>query len=305
MAVGYRDYYETLGVARDASEDDIRRAYRRLARENHPDVNKDPGAEDRFKEISEAYEVLRDAEKRERYDRFGENWRAGQDVSGAAGFDGFGGGSAGFGDGVRVEFGDGGDFSDFFEGFFGRRGGRGFGGFGGGGGFSARGSDAEAVIELSLEEAMRGGRRRITLADGREFEVNIPAGVRDGQRIRLAGEGGTGASGGPAGDLFLRVRIRPDRRFRIDGSDIHTDLPVTPWEAALGTEVQLPTPTGRTRLRVPAGSSCGRKLRLRGEGLGDGNLYAHVQVKVPKELSSEERELFERLGRVSNFDPRA
>jgi curved DNA-binding protein len=304
MAVGYQDYYETLGVARDASEDDIRRAYRKLARENHPDVSKEQGAEDRFKEISEAYEVLRDPEKREKYDRFGQNWKAGQDVSGASGFDGSGGGQGGFGDGVRVEFGDGADFSDFFEGFFGRRGGRGgFGGFGGGG-FTTRGSDAEAVLELSLEEAARGGRRKITLGDGRDYDVNIPAGVRDGQRIRLAGEGGGGSGGGPAGDLLLRVRIRPDPRFGVEGSDLHTDLPVAPWEAALGAEVELPTLTGRTRLRVPAGSSCGRKLRLRGEGLGDGDLYAHVQIKVPKELSPEERQLFERLRDTSSFDPR-
>jgi curved DNA-binding protein len=272
-------------------------------------VNKEEGAEDRFKEISEAYEVLRDPEKREKYDRFGENWRAGQDVSGASGFDGFGG-QGGFGDGVRVEFGDGGDFSDFFEGFFGRggraRGGRGFGGFGGfaGQGFTTRGSDSEAVLELSLEEAARGGRRKITLGNGREYDVNIPAGVRDGQRIRLAGEGGHGMGGGPSGDLFLRVRIRPHPRFRVEGGDLHVDLPVSPWEAALGAEVQLRTLTGRTRLRVPAGSSCGRKLRLRGEGLGDGDLYAHVQIKVPRNLTSEERELFERLQQVSGFKPR-
>jgi curved DNA-binding protein len=314
MAVGYRDYYEALGVPRDASEDDIRRAYRKLARQYHPDVNKEPDAEDRFKEISEAYEVLRDPEKREKYDRFGQNWKSGQDVSGASGFEGFdgfgGGGQGGFGDGVRVEFGDGGDFSDFFEGFFGRGGaGRrasGFGGFGGfgGEGFSTRGNDSEAVLELSLEEAASGGRRKISLGGGREYDVNIPAGVRDGQRIRLAGEGGSGSGRGPSGDLFLRVRLRPHPRFRVEGSDLHTDLPVAPWEAALGAEVDLPTLTGKTRLRVPAGSSCGRKLRLRGEGLGDGNLYAHVQIKVPKEPSSEERELFERLREASDFNPR-
>jgi curved DNA-binding protein len=310
MAVGYQDYYEALGVPRDAGEDEIRRAYRRLAREYHPDVNKDPGAEDRFKEISEAYEVLRDPEKRERYDRLGANWRSGQDVSGAAGFDDFGG-QGGFGD-VRVEFGDGGDFSDFFESFFGSRGagrrGGGFGGFEGFEGFSTRGGDQEAELELTLEEAAAGGRRKISLADGREYEVNIPRGVRNGQRIRLAGEGGRGSGTGPSGDLFLRVRVRPHPRFRVEGRDLYADLPVTPWEAALGATVPMRTLTGTTRVRVPAGSSCGRKLRLRGEGMPGardeaGDLYATVKIEVPKRLTTEERELFERLADVSAFAP--
>src|SRR4051794_37346650 len=327
MAVGFRDYYETLGVPRDASEDDIRRAYRRLARENHPDVNKDPGAEDRFKEVSEAYEVLRDPDKRQAYDRFGENWRAGQDVSGAEGF-GRGGrargasgggfdGFEGFGDGgdVRVDFG-GGDFSDFFEGLFGggragRRGGFGGGGFGVGGsrGFSTRGSDQEATVEISLEEALQGGRRRITPADGRDYEGPPPPGGGAGQRIRLAGEGSPGPGGGEAGDLFLRIRLRPHPRFRIRGDDLEVDLLVAPWEAALGTSQQVPTPEGDARVRVPPGSSCGRRLRLRGQGLptaggGRGDLHAVVKVMVPKELSEEERRLFEQLAEVSDFDPR-
>ena len=302
MAVGYRDYYEVLGVPRDASQEDIRAAHRRLARQYHPDVNTEPGAEDRFKEISEAYEVLRDPEKRERYDRFGANWRAGQDVSGSSGFEGFGGGGGGFED-VRVDFGGAGDFSDFFEGMFGGRGRRsGRGGFGAG--FSTRGADQEAVLELSLEEAARGGRRRISLGGGRDFEVEIPPGVRDGQRIRLAGEGGGGIGGGPSGDLFLRVRVRPDKRFRIEGNDVYTDVPVAPWEAALGAKVEVPTPTGSVQVTVPHGSSCGRRLRLRGEGLGGGDLYAVVQIRVPKTLSGQERELFERLAEVSDFNPR-
>jgi curved DNA-binding protein len=301
MAVGYRDYYEVLGVPRDASQEDIRAAHRRLARQYHPDVNKDPGAEDRFKEISEAYEVLRDPEKRERYDRLGANWRAGQDVSGSSGFEGFGRDRGGFDD-VRFDFGGADDVSDFFEGLFGgrgRRGGRSFGA-----GFSTRGADQEAVLELSLEEAARGGRRRISLGGGRDFEVDIPAGVRDGQRIRLAGEGGAGIGGGPSGDLFLRVRVRPDKRFRVEGKDVYTDVPVTPWEAALGAQVEVPTPTGSAQVTVPSGSSCGRKLRLRGEGLGGGDLYAVVQIRVPKKLSRQERELYERLAEISDFNPR-
>jgi curved DNA-binding protein len=289
MAVGYQDYYEALGVPRDASEQDIRTAYRKLARENHPDVNKDPGAEDRFKQISEAYEVLRDSDKRAQYDRLGSNWRAGQDVSGAPGFDprDFGG----FGDGVRVEYGGGEDFSDLFEGLF--------GGGGGGrrgrrrGGFDGFSMDQEAVLELSLQEAARGGPRRLSLGDGREFEVDIPAGVRDGQVIRLPGEG-----------LRLRVRLRPDRRFRIKGDDVETDVSVSPWEAALGASVQVQTLDGTARVKVPAGSSCGRRLRLRGAGLGGGDLYAVVKIVVPKKLTKKERELFQKLADESKFDPR-
>jgi curved DNA-binding protein len=295
MAVGFRDYYEALGVPRDATPDDIRAAYRRLARQYHPDVNKTPDAEDRFKEVSEAYEVLRDPEKRAQYDRFGQNWRSGQDVSGSSGFED-----------VQVDFGDFGDagFSDFFEGMFGaRRGGRrSTGGFDS---FSMRGTDHEAVLELSLQEAARGGRRRVSLGGGRDFEVDIPAGVRDGQRIRLAGEGGQGMGAGPSGDLLLRVRVRSDKRFRVDGSDVYTDLPVTPWEAALGARVDVETLDGTARVKVPAGSSSGRRLRLRGQGLGGGDLYAVVQIHVPKHLSSEERELFEELATVSNFNPRS
>jgi curved DNA-binding protein len=288
MAVGYQDYYEALGVPRDATEEDIRRAYRKLARENHPDVNKDPDAEDRFKELSEAYEVLRDSEKRERYDRLGSNWRAGQDVSGTAGFDprDFGGG---FGDGVRVEYGGGEDFSDLFEGLFGggRRGRRRSSGFDG---FQM---DQEAVLELTLPEAARGGPRRLSLGDGREFEVEIPPGVRDGQVIRLPGEG-----------LRLRVRLRGDRRFRLKGDDVETDVPVAPWEAALGATVSVRTLDGSARLKIPAGSSSGRRLRLRGAGLGGGDLYAVVKIMVPKKLTKKERELFQKLAETSKFDPR-
>lgn len=308
MAVGYHDYYETLGVPRDASADDIRRAYRKLARENHPDVNKDPGAEDRFKDVTEAYEVLRDPEKRQRYDHLGANWRAGQDVSGAQGFrdGGFPGG--GFGD-VRVDFGQGGEFSDFFQDLFGdrRRAGAGRGGDGFGG-FAMRGADHEAVLDLTLEEAAAGRSRHITLGDGRGYDVAIPKGVRDGQRIRLAGQGGPGIEGGPSGDLFLRVRIAPHPRFRVEGNDLHVDLPVSPSEAALGARVPVPTLTGTARVLVPAGSSSGRRLRLRGEGMptsggGHGDLFAQVQIMVPRQLSERQRELYEQLA-ASRFDPR-
>jgi curved DNA-binding protein len=316
-AVGSRDHYEALGVPRGASEDEIRRAYRRLARQYHPDVNKEPGAEDRFKEVSEAYEVLRDPEKRAQYDRFGANWRAAQEAQragrgpgrgpGGGGFEGFGGG--GDFDDVGVEFGEG-DIDDLLEGLFGR-GGRagGRGRRGGFDGFSMRGSDQEAELELTLEEAARGGRRRLSLGDGRDFEVDIPRGVRDGQRIRLAGEGGAGVGGGPTGDLFLRVRIRRHPRFRLEGRDLYVDLPVTPWEAALGAEVEVETLDGKGRVKVPPGSSSGRRLRLRGQGYPDpsggaGDLYAAVKIMIPKKLTKKERELFEQLAKVSKFDPR-
>ncbi|MCU1451183.1 MAG: chaperone DnaJ domain protein [Acidimicrobiales bacterium] len=319
MAVAFQDYYEALEVPRNASSEDIRRAYRKLARKYHPDVNKEPGAEDRFKQISEAYEVLRDDEKRARYDRLGANWKAGQDVSGADGFgeafrQGPREGDA-YGD-VRFDFG-GGDFSDFFEGFFGQRAGQrggrrrpgGAAGMGGFDGFSMRGGDQEAVLELTLEEAAAGGKRRISLGDGRDFEVEIPPGVRDGQRIRLAGQGATGAAGGPAGDLFLRVRVKPHPRLRVEGRDLYVDLPLAPWEAALGAEVPVTTLTGTARLRIPPGSSSGRRLRLRGQGLPSpdgsaGDLYAVVAIHVPKRLTKKERELFEELASVSKFDPR-
>ena len=229
MAVAFRDYYEVLGVPRDADTEDIRRAYRKLARENHPDINKDPEAEDRFKEISEAYEVLRDEERRRQYDRVRRHSRNGQDMSGA---DGFGGGPGnGFRD-VNVEFGDS-NFSDFFESMFGAR--RSPFGDAAFEDFAARGGDHEAVLELSLEEAAAGGRRKISLGDGRDYEVEVPPGVSDGQRIRLAGQGGAGLGRGPAGDLFLRVRLKPHPWFEVDGRDIRTILPVTPWEAAFGS----------------------------------------------------------------------
>jgi curved DNA-binding protein len=306
MATATRDFYEILGVRRDASADEIRRAYRKLAREHHPDVSKEPGAEERFKQISEAYDVLSDPEKREKYDRFGAAWRQAGDGAAGPGFGGFDS-QAGFGD-VRVEFGDGdfGDFGDFVESIFGGRRGARRAGFGD---FAARGADHEAVLELSLEEAARGGRRSISLGDGRSYDVNIPAGVRDGQRIRLAGEGGQGIGGGPSGDLFLRVRIKPHPRFRLDGRDLYVDVPVTPWEAALGADVEVPTLDGTARVRVPAGSSSGRRLRLRGEGFpgaggGHGDLYATVKIMVPKRLNARERELFQQLAEASAFDPR-
>ncbi len=311
MAVAFQDYYEALEVPRDASEEDIRRSYRRLARKYHPDINKEPGAEDRFKQISEAYEVLRDRDKRAQYDRFGENWKAGQDVSGAGGFDGFSGGpgfpatcawisatatsatssmgcSASEGVAALTET----PVADAV---------------------STASRCVAATTRQSSSSASRkpraGGKRRISLGDGRDYEVEIPRGVRDGQRIRLAGQGSAGIGGGPAGDLFLRVRLKPHPRFRVEGRDLYVDLPVAPWEAALGAEVPVPTLEGDARVKVPPGSSSGRRLRLRGQGLpgtngSSGDLYAVVEIHVPKRLGKRQRELFEQLAETSNFDPR-
>jgi curved DNA-binding protein len=309
-----RDYYETLGVARDASPDEIQRAYRKLARQHHPDVNKAPEAEERFKEISAAYDVLSDPTTRKRYDRFGPDFRqvpeGYEDAAAGATRGRTGGvrrasraGGSPFGDGVRFESGDIGgiNFEDLFGDVFAGRGG------------SIAGADQEVEITLDIEEAYRGGKRKlkITGPEGdRELDVTIPAGVTDGQRIRLAGEGGRGARDGAAGDLYLVVRLSSHPRYRVEGRDIFVDLPLAAWEAALGTSAPVPTPGGDAKVRVPSGSSTGRRLRLRGEGMPDprgkrpGDLYAVVKVMVPPTLTDRERELFEELGRVSTFDPR-
>lgn len=282
------DFYAALGVSRDATTEDIQRAYRTLARRYHPDVNSDPAAEDRFKEISEAYEVLSDPGTRARYDRFGPDFRQiPEDVADRAGA---GARSVHFGDDVGI------DFEDLFGGLF--------------GGGRMPGADQEAELVLSVEEAYRGGNRHVSISGrgGREYDVTIPRGVTDGQRIRLPGQGGRGR-GGPTGDLYLRVRIAPHSRYRLDGRDIHIVLPLTPWEAALGASVPVTTPGGEVKVRVPPGTSSGRRLRLRGEGMPNprgtpGDLYAEARIRVPPKPSRRERELFEELAAVSNFDPR-
>jgi curved DNA-binding protein len=335
------DYYSVLGVGRDASAEDLQRAYRKLARRHHPDVNKDPGAEDRFKSITEAYDVLSDPATRARYDRFGAAWRQVPEDS-AGGWDGptggspYGTGAAGYGPFGRAGAAGGGrrvyvngqpvdldddlggagfgagfdaggiDVEDLLGGMFGGRSGR------GGSRGPVAGADSEAEIELTVEDAFAGGRRRLTLSGPggpRTLEVNIPAGVTDGQRIRLTGQGGTGSGGGPAGDLYLRVRIAEHPRYRLDGRDVHVPLPLAPWEAALGATVPVDTPGGQAQVVVPEGTSTGRRLRLRGRGLPNprgtaGDVYAEVRVMVPTELSRKERKLFEQLADASDFDPR-
>lgn len=321
-----RDFYDVLGVSRNASQEEIQQAYRRLARQHHPDVNKDPGAEERFKDISEAYDVLSDPETRRRYDAFGPDFRsyaddvdpeawararqragAGAGSGGAAGAGRGGGTWRSAGGGPDVRFSSGGfedvDIEDLLGGMFGAGRGR-WGPIGG--------ADQEAPIELTVEQAYRGGRHEITLAgpDGpRNLQVNIPAGVTDGQRIRLSGQGGQGTGGAEPGDLYLVVRIAPHRRYRLEGRDIYADLPLTPWEAALGASVPVETPGGAATVTVPAGTSSGRRLRLRGRGMPNargkpGDFYATAKIAVPKKLTAEERRLFEELAGTSKFDPR-
>lgn len=315
--MAYKDYYQVLGVPRTASEDDVKQAYRKLARKYHPDVSKEKDAEQRFKDLNEAHDVLKDPKKRALYDQYGEDWKAiaegraprpgaqhAPEDFRAQGFD--------F---DPSEF-QGQDFSSIFEQFFGGRA-RAAGGARRGGVRYAEdwpdiGADREATIELPVEEAFRGGERGISLmdpssAEQRSYNVRIPAGVRSGQRIRLAGQGGRGGDG--AGDLYLRIQLRPSEQFRLDGDDVYTPLPVTPWEAALGASVSLATLDGSVRLKVPAGSSTGRKIRLKGKGYptasGErGDLFAEVRVEVPPTLAPEERELLERWATLSKFNPR-
>jgi curved DNA-binding protein len=345
MAAKTKDYYEVLGIKRGASEDQIKQAYRKLARKFHPDLNPgDKNAEEQFKGLQEAYDVLSEPENRKLYDQYGEDWRAVKSGAGAPppGWEGAqrstrraGPGAGGF------------DFGDFDFNNFRSAGGGGFdifeemfGGSGRGRGRpSGRGRDVEAELELSLEEAHRGVRRTLQmqvaeacptcsgtgLKDGKPcetcagagqvlkpktIEVNIPAGVRDGSTIRLAGQGGTGSNGSEPGDLYLHVRLRPHPVFTVKGDDLEVELPIAPWEAVLGAKVSAPTIDGKVELTIPPGAKSGQRLRLRGQGLnkrkgGRGDEYVRLKIVVPKEVSAEERRLYEDLKRISRFDPRS
>ncbi len=318
--VEYKDYYKALGVGKKASQKEIQAAYRKLARKLHPDVNKEPDAEESFKAINEAYEVLKDPEKRQRYDTLGANWREGQSYSPPPGWENvhfdFGDGTGGF----EFQGGDAGQFSDFFEQLFGR--GRAQGrATQDTAAWAMRGQDQETDIDLTLEEAFHGGKKTIRLQQmelkdssyvprTREITVNIPAGVSAGKKIRLSGQGGVGTGGGPNGDLYLRVHLLPHRIFTVNGADLEAEVLLSPWEAALGTKVELATMTGSVNLNVPAGVQSGQRLRLRGKGMPfgkgqSGDLYAVIKIVVPKKLSEKEQELFEELARVSNFEPRS
>jgi DnaJ-class molecular chaperone len=334
MATTFKDYYEVLGVLRTATDDEIKRAYRKLARQYHPDVN--PGnqtAEDKFKELNEAYEVLSDPEKRQRYDQLGAHWKAGEDFTPPPGWDNIRIDSGDLGDAFGTGFGHGG-FSDFFEMLFGsqRRPHTGQG-------FAMRGSDVETDISLTLDEVHRGSQRGLTLEvrepcqdcrgsgirDGRvcpacrgaglirhpkPLTVHIPTGVREGSAIRLAGQGEPGLGSAPAGDLYLRVHLEPHPLFTWVGEDdLQLELPVAPWEAALGAKVSVPTLDGTVEMTIPPESQGGQRLRLRGQGprrQGDrrGDLYVRLKVVVPPKLTPAERELFEKLANTSGFQAR-
>ena len=310
MAVSYKDYYKILGVERSATADDISRAYKKLARKYHPDLNPgDKQAEEKFKEINEAHEVLKDPEKRRAYDTLGPNWQHGQQFQGAPGFEN-----------MHFSFNgqdmNGADFSEFFQSLFGGAGRRGGGSpfgpdpFGGFSSRQRRGRDVEAEHPLTLEDVVSGGKRSVTVqmsSGPRTLSVNVPAGIREGAKLRLSGQGES-VPGGAPGDLFLRVRYLPHGSFKVDGDNIQCDVLLSPWEAALGCKAPVPTLEGEVELNIPAGSSSGRKFRLRGKGLGRpgarGDLLARVMIRVPAQLSDEERQLWEALAAKSSFNPR-
>ena len=324
----FKDYYATLGVERTATQDEIKRAYRKLARKYHPDVSKEPDAEARFKQVAEAHEALIDVERRAAYDDIAQRHASGQPFEPPPGWDsGFeysGKGPGGMpGRHARGDAGEARDFSDFFESLFGR------GGLGASegmrrgrsGGGPVQGRDHHAKVAIGLLDAYQGAQRMIALrmpvvdAAGhatlheRQLEVHIPKGVREGQHLRLAGQGAAGHGGAPAGDLYLEIQFLPHPVFRLDGGDIHFDLPVAPWEAALGATVTAPTPDGSVQLNVPPGSSQGRKLRLKGKGLPGkvaGDLYAVLTIALPPSASEPEKAAYGALARAfASYNPRA
>jgi curved DNA-binding protein len=307
----YKDYYEILGLERTASQDDIKRAYRKLARSYHPDVSKHDNAEDRFKELGQAYGVLKDPEKRAAYDRLGSAWRDGQEFQPPPNWD------AGFEfKGARNQADSPPDLDSFFEAMFGGaertpfRGGR----------PPAMGQDHHAKVVIDLEDAYRGAQRSISLQmpvidehghvllQSRTLNVSIPKGLRAGQHLRLAGQGGAGADSGPAGDLYLEIAFREHPRFRVNGPDISLDLPVAPWEAALGAQVTVPTPDGSVEMTVPKGSAGGRRLRLKGKGIPGsppGDLYAILNIVLPPADNERAQAAYDAMRQAFNFDPRA
>jgi curved DNA-binding protein len=318
MPVQYKDYYKTLGVPRTASADELKKSFRKLARQYHPDVAKDKKkAEEKFKEINEAYEVLSDPAKRKKYDELGANWKSGADFRPPSGWEHFSGGQtfrgrdAG-GEDFETHFGGTG-FSDFFEQLFGSRMRGGSGGFGRSANFSEeefaeRGRDVEGDIMVTLEEAARGSIRSVSVRHGSRTEthqVKIPAGVTEGQRLRIAGRGEHGSGGGAAGDLYLRVRLAKHPDFEVEDHHLIHEAELAPWEAALGAEISVPTLTGRVNIKIPAGTQSGQKLRVRGRGLPpSGDLLVVTKIVVPAKIPDAEKKLWEQLKRESKFNPR-
>lgn len=316
----YKDYYVTLGVDRKATQDQIKHAYRKLARKYHPDVSKEKNAEEQFKNLQEAYEVLKDPEKRAAYDQLGSNWKSGQEFRPPPGWDRSTRfyTTEDFGDFAE---GDLGGFSDFFTSLFGggrARGGRAREGFHG---FQQRGSDQQAKVAVSLEDAFHGSSKTLQLqvpeidpASGqmhyktRTLKINIPPGAQSGQQLRLAGQGNPGIGGGPAGDLYLEIVIEHHPLFSLEGRDIYLTLPVTPWEAALGASLRIPTLGGPVGLKLPANSQAGQKLRLKGRGMPGkplaGDQYAVVKIETPPAQSDEQRQVYEKMAQVMPLNPR-
>ncbi|MCB1725722.1 MAG: DnaJ domain-containing protein [Gammaproteobacteria bacterium] len=312
----YKDYYAVMGVARDATQDEIKRAYRKLARKYHPDVSKEPDAEQRFKDVGEAYEVLKDPEKRAAYDQLGKDWKGGEEFRPPPGWDsGFEFSGGGYTEGGH------GDFSDFFEALFGGMGRGQPRGFRQTARQPGRGEDHHAAVEVALEDAFNGATLALQLrvpeydASGhlttrdRKLQVKVPKGVTAGKRIRLPGQGAPGFNGGPAGDLFLEVQIRPHPLYEVDGSDVFLTLPVAPWEAALGAKVPVPTLGGKVDVTIPRGARSGQKLRLKGRGLpapgGSGDQFVVLQIVTPPADSEQAKALYEQMARELAFDPRA
>ena len=314
----YKDYYKILGVGRDASEADIKKAYRRLARKYHPDVSKESGAEDKFKEVNEAHEVLKDKDKRQAYDQLGANWKSGQNFTPPPGwedlFSGGGFSSSGF---SSADFGQSG-FSDFFETLFGgsfsQGASAGFntaGGFQQGGmhqrGFQSKGADQHASLSITLEDAFHGATKKIQLHNGRSLDVKVPKGITTGKRIRLAGQGAAGTGGAGNGDLYLEIQVHAHRLFKVEGQNILLDLPITPWEAVLGARIQVPTLGGRVEAKIPAGSNSGKKLRLKNRGLPGkptGDQIVTLHIKMPDVSTDQDKEYYQEMAKRFEFDPR-
>jgi len=312
--MNFKDYYEIINVKKDASQAEIKRAYKKLARKFHPDVSKEANAEERFKELGEAYEVLKDPEKRAAYDQLGENWKSGQDFNPPpgweAGFEFNGGGFTGANDT---------DYSDFFESLFGH----GFQSGHGGrqrGNYQARGEDHHAKVLIDLEDAFNGASRSITLQSPeldntghvvnkqRTLNVKIPKGVKQGQRIRLSGQGSPGMGSAPSGDLYLEIEFKPHSIYKVEGHDIYLDLPLTPWEAALGASVKVPTPTGPVDLKITAGTLGGRKMRLKGRGIPSnppGDLYVMPLITTPPADTDEAKALYQKMEQEMPYNPRS